>query len=363
MSNSFPKVSPDGRWIVYVQSRNGQLMRPDGQLYIVPAAGGPARRMTCNTPLMNSWHSFSPDGRWMVFSSKSRSPYTQMFLTHIDEQGNDTPAILIERATDANRAVNLPEFVNLAPGALGHIDAPAAEFYRLYDAAWDLTEKGDAAAALDAWTRALQLDPADPRARTNYAALLLRQGQIDEAAARLREIVAANPDVADARVNFGVALQHQGKLDDAIAQLRAALDIDPDHTEAYANLGNALAASHHYAGAARAWQAALTLDPNRPQALANYAWMLATCPDPRIRNGAEALRLAERAAALTKRQDPWALGVLGAAYAESARFAEAVQVTRHALLLAADRNDQTLAATLVLRLTRFESHKPWRDPK
>ncbi len=40
MSNSFPKVSPDGKWIVFVQARNGQLMRPDGKLYIVPAAGG-----------------------------------------------------------------------------------------------------------------------------------------------------------------------------------------------------------------------------------------------------------------------------------------------------------------------------------
>jgi len=83
MSNSFPKVSPDGKWIVFVKARNGQLMRPDGKLYIVPAAGGKARLMNCNTPLMNSWHSFSPNGRWMVFSSKSRSPYTQMFLTHI----------------------------------------------------------------------------------------------------------------------------------------------------------------------------------------------------------------------------------------------------------------------------------------
>ena len=40
MSNTFPKVSPDGRWIVFVQCRNGQLMRPDSQLYIVPAGAG-----------------------------------------------------------------------------------------------------------------------------------------------------------------------------------------------------------------------------------------------------------------------------------------------------------------------------------
>jgi len=106
------KVSPDGRWIVFVQCRNGQLMRPDSQLYIVPFGGGTARRLHANTLLMNSWHSFSPNGRWLVFSSKARSPYTQMYLTHIDRDGNDSPAILIDNATASNRAVNIPEFVN-----------------------------------------------------------------------------------------------------------------------------------------------------------------------------------------------------------------------------------------------------------
>ena len=92
MSNTFPKVSPDGKWIVFTKCRNGQLMRPDGRLWIVPVEGGEAREMRCNTALMNSWHSFSPNGRWMVFSSKTNTPYTQMFLTHIDEDGNDIPA-------------------------------------------------------------------------------------------------------------------------------------------------------------------------------------------------------------------------------------------------------------------------------
>ena len=142
MSNSFPKVSPDGRWIVFVQARNGQLMRPDSQLHIVPTKGGQARRLRCNTPLMNSWHSFSPDGRWLVFSSKARSPYTQMYLTHIDRDGNDSPPILIENSTASNRAVNIPEFVNIPPGGLEKIEVPAVEFYRVFDLAWELAEKG-----------------------------------------------------------------------------------------------------------------------------------------------------------------------------------------------------------------------------
>lgn len=127
MSNSFPKVSPDGRWIVFVECRNGQLMRPDSQLYIVPSGGGTARRMRANTRLMNSWHSFSPNGHWMVFSSKARSPYTQMYLTHIDADGNDSPAILIDNATAANRAVNIPEFVNMDADGIEDIEVHVAD--------------------------------------------------------------------------------------------------------------------------------------------------------------------------------------------------------------------------------------------
>jgi hypothetical protein len=127
MSNNFPKISPDGRWIVFVQCKNGQLMRPDSQLYIVPFGGGAARRLRANTRLMNSWHSFSPNGHWLVFSSKARSPYTQMYLTHLDANGNDSPAILIDNATNANRAVNLPEFVNMPEDGIEEIQVHVAD--------------------------------------------------------------------------------------------------------------------------------------------------------------------------------------------------------------------------------------------
>ncbi|HEX4007204.1 MAG TPA: hypothetical protein VHX60_13595 [Acidobacteriaceae bacterium] len=127
MSNTFPRISPDGRWVVFVACHNGQLMRPDSQLYIVPFAGGVARRMRANQRLMNSWHSFSPNGHWMVFSSKARSYFTQMYLTHIDAGGNDSPAILIDNTTAANRAVNLPEFVNIAGDGIEDIQVHVAD--------------------------------------------------------------------------------------------------------------------------------------------------------------------------------------------------------------------------------------------
>ncbi|MHC4985235.1 MAG: hypothetical protein ACYTFO_03675, partial [Planctomycetota bacterium] len=159
MSNTFPKVSPDGKWIVFVQCRNGQLMRPDSRLWIVPAAGGEAREMACNTSLMNSWHSFSPNGRWMVFSSKSNTPYTQMFLTHIDDDGNDSAAILIPNATAANRAVNIPEFVNIGYDDLVSIQTPTVEYYRHYNLASDLRTAGRHEEAIAEYRRALEAEP------------------------------------------------------------------------------------------------------------------------------------------------------------------------------------------------------------
>jgi hypothetical protein len=67
---------------------------------------------------MNSWHSFSPNGKWLVFSSKAYSDYTQLCLTHIDEDGYSTPAVLLEHLTKPDRAANIPEFVNTHPGAI-----------------------------------------------------------------------------------------------------------------------------------------------------------------------------------------------------------------------------------------------------
>jgi hypothetical protein len=185
MSNTFPKVSPDGRWIVFVQARNGMLMRPDSQLYIVPAGGGEPRRMRCNTTLMNSWHSFSPNGRWLVFSSKSRSPYTQMYLTHIDAQGNDSPAILVENTTAANRAVNIPEFVNIPPDGLRSLGGPAIEYYKLFNSAMYLQKRGRLEESAARWRQVLEISPDDQMAHANLGMVLMLAGHRKEAGEHL----------------------------------------------------------------------------------------------------------------------------------------------------------------------------------
>ncbi len=113
-SNYFAKFSPDGKWIVFCRANSFMLNQPDSKLYITPAEGGTAHKMRCNSDIgMNSWHSWSPNGRWLVFSSKRNGPYTQLWLTHIDEQGNDSPPVVLESFTSGERAANIPEFVNM----------------------------------------------------------------------------------------------------------------------------------------------------------------------------------------------------------------------------------------------------------
>ncbi len=308
MSNTFPKVSPDGRWIVFVKCRNGLLMRPDSQLYIVPAAGGVARRMRCNTALMNSWHSFSPNGRWLVFSSKARSPYTQMILTHIDADGKDSPPILVDNTTAANRAVNIPEFVNIALDGMRQIGGPAIDFYRLYDRAmyFQKQKRFDEAAA--AWRQVLATDAQDVLANGNLAVALLAAGRREEASAqfrrtseiKLRKAVAENPanpaphnalgllaldagradnataefgkaialqpNLASAHVNRGRALAAKGDLDAALVELRHALELDARSAPVHYHLGLVLARQGQMGEAIAQWRQAVELDPKYAEA-------------------------------------------------------------------------------------------------
>jgi tetratricopeptide (TPR) repeat protein len=314
MSNSFPKISPDGRWIVFVQARNGQLMRPDSQLYIVPAAGGQARRLRANTPLMNSWHSFSPNGRWLVFSSKSRGPYTKMFLTHLDDEGTSTPAILIENATASNRAVNIPEFVNIPADGLLKIDAPVTEYYRLLDDASEYMKKDRYADAVAELRKALEMQPDGDQVHNSLGGALTAQGKVAEAIPHFRKAIEISPDFPDAHNNLANALAGTGNAGEAIAEFQKALELKPDFAEAYTGLGSLLARQGRMAEAIPNLQKAVEYNPDYVIARSNLALALSSAG-----RFEEATVQAEASAKLTNRQDPRILGLLEELYAKTGK--------------------------------------------
>jgi tetratricopeptide (TPR) repeat protein len=386
MSNSFPKVSPGGRWIVYVQARNGQLMRPDSQLYIVPAAGGAARRMRCNTPSMNSWHSFSPNGRWLVFSSKARSPYTQMYLTHLDENGNDTPAILIENATAANRAVNIPEFVNISPDGLRSMEAPATEYYRIVDGASELMTRKQFAAAAAEWKKALEIQPGEASAHYNLGLCLFQSGRTPEAIEHYEKALAISPEYPEAHNNLGGALSSLGRLDEAILHFQKAVDLDPARASAQTNLGTLLAQQGRFAEAIPHFEIAIQHDPGNAETESSLGWALAMAgrPDealPHLEKAvaaksdvleyrlylartlaaksrfAEAIPHFEKAVELSSAKEPAILDQLAGAYSAAGRFSDAAQTIRQALAIAERQNDSQLVETLKTRLAYYQSRR------
>jgi tetratricopeptide (TPR) repeat protein len=384
MSNDFPKVSPDGRWIVFVQNRTGLLMRPDSQLYIVPFEGGTARPLSSNTPRMNSWHSFSPNGRWLVFSSKGRSLFTQMYLTHLDAKGQDSPAILIENATAANRGVNIPEFVNIPVDGIAKMDAPATDFYRIFDLAGELARKGDYAAALVEWRKAVEIDPEDGKARYHLAFALDQQGQLNEAVAQYQKAVEFDPNNAAAYSSLAIALTRTGKLADGIESYKKSLEIDPKNPIAEGNLAAALIEAGRTDEALGHINKALELDPEFADAhnllglvlaragqlddgVAHLEKAVALNPDSlefRFNLGrvlaarhsfAQAIPQFERAVELSGGQEPQSLEMLAAMYSEVGRFPDAARVARRALDLATRENDNSLAETLRARIAYYES--------
>jgi Flp pilus assembly protein TadD len=341
MSNSFPKVSPDGRWVVFVQSRNGLLMRPDSQLFIVPAQGGTARRMKCNTSSMNSWHSFSPNGRWMVFSSKSQSPYTQMFLTHIDGAGNDSPAILIENATAANRAVNIPEFVNIPADGLLTIEAPAAEYARHTDQAEEAMSKRQYQEAALEWAKVVAVAPTNSGAHNSLGVALVQTGKLDEAIAHYRQALALNPQYAEAANNLGEALVGQGDDKGAIAQFTKATQLGPTYPAAHANLGMMLARTGNPAQAIAPLKKVVELKPEDPEARRNLGHALAEKGDFK-----EAIVQLEKADQLASDKDPLTLHLLSKVNADLGKTAESLAIGRRALRLAVEQDNPGLVQAI-----------------
>jgi Flp pilus assembly protein TadD len=265
MSNNFPKISPDGKWIVYVQCRNGQLMRPDSKLWIVPAGGGTARLMRCNTRRMNSWHSFSPNGRWMVFSSKANTPYTEMFLTHLGENGTDTPPVLIPHSTAANRAVNIPEFVNVGYDEFLEIRVPATDYLRYANRGNQLLHQGRWQEALALYDRSVEAQPDYVNGYVSAAVVLIQREMFPEAMDRLEKALAIDPRNWYARANLGVALWKLGKTDEAATQLQSAVQLSPASLEVRANVGDILLEQGKVEEARVHFRAAAELYPEDPE--------------------------------------------------------------------------------------------------
>ena len=178
--------------------------------------------------------------------------------------------------------------------------------------------------AMAQYRQALAIDPQCVGAYVNLGVVLRRQGRFDEAIAQYQKALAIKPNYAEAHANLGAVLGWQGKFDEAAAQFRQALEINPAHALARRNLDFILANEQQVVETLARQRALIPQRPNDVSLLNDTAWILATSPHTSVRNGPEAVALAERAWTLCGGREPAILGTLAAAYAEAGRFPEAV---------------------------------------
>ena len=224
-----------------------------------------------------------------------------------------------------------------------------------------LLERGRIDEAIEYFTKALELRPDHANAHNNLGKALLQKGDIDGAIREYQKTLDLQFDHSDSHYNIGQALRRKGQIDDAIAEYRKALELRPDHANAHNNLANALRQKGLVKEAVQHYEAALKSEPGSILVQNNLAWLLATSADPTVRNGARAVELAERAARLTRGNDPVILHTLAAAYAEKGQFSQAIAAAQQALKIADEQGLVPLAESLRNKIVLYQAGSPYHE--
>jgi protein O-mannosyl-transferase len=256
-----------------------------------------------------------------------------------------------------------------------------------------LAEKGELSDAVTHYEKALAINPADAEAHNNLGATLFMKGRVDDAISHYRKALAIRADYADAscnlanallskgdmdgaivrymaclalspnqaeaQYNLASALLRKGRTDEAIDHYRKTLELHPENADAHANLGSAFLAKNRIQDAIAQYRNALAIAPENMAAQSNLAWLLATSADPSLRNGPEAVLLAEQASHHFGANRPVILRILAAAYAEAGRFAEAAETAQQALQLADGQDNTFLVDALGKEIALYQSGLPF----
>ena len=224
-----------------------------------------------------------------------------------------------------------------------------------------LFAKEDAEGAIKHLREAVRLEPENVCARQNLAKTYFAIGKLEEAAQQWRKVLHLQPHSAEAAGELGVVLQKQGKTTEAIDFYRQSLESYPRDVNVRNNLAVALLTTGKTKEALDQWRELLHLQPNDVVTLNALAWIQATAGDQSLRNGKEAVQLAEKALQLSKEQSPEMLDTLAAAYAEVGRYSEAVATASKAFDMASSAGQSDLAGKIRARLQYYQSDRPYRE--
>ncbi len=199
-------------------------------------------------------------------------------------------------------------------------------------------------------------------AENNLGIVFLRKGKLDDAISLLQAAVDLRPENSPAHENLAKALLQKGQVADALVHYRKLLELQPDNIEVHNIVGTVLIQQGHIREGVEEWQKVLVIQPDNGNAMSNLAWVFATSPDESLRDGAQAVQLAEEALRISGRRIPLIFRTLAAAYAEKGMFSQAIQTAQRGIELANGQGNSGLAADLQSNIALYQAGRPLRDP-
>jgi protein O-mannosyl-transferase len=211
--------------------------------------------------------------------------------------------------------------------------------------------------------KAIAIAPDRPAYAVLLGEIFLAGRKADQAIQNFQTALRLDRTMDVARLELGQAYLIKGDMTDAGEEFKVMLQRDPKSYVAYYWLGQTFVLQGNTGQAIAAYKQSLACRPNQPVVLNDLAWLLATDSRSEIRHGKEAVELADRAAALTRGQEPVILGTLAAAYAESGDFNKAVLAGQKAYDLAVAQGQKSLAETNLQLVALYRDHKPFHQPQ
>ncbi len=224
-----------------------------------------------------------------------------------------------------------------------------------------LEQEGDFDDALAHYREALRINPSRADVHNNLANLYADMGKTNEALAEYTEAIHLNPYAPLAYANYGTLLAQMGHYDEAMKEYAQAVKLAPQDSRPHYLMGKVLLMQGRSAEAISHFRDALRLNPNDVSTLAYLARVLASAQNPLVRNGTEAVALAQRANALTSGEQPFVLDTLAMAYAEAGRFNYAQQALQTAIKLASSAGDTNAVSIMQERLQLYQADRPYRE--